>query len=108
MSLYPVHSIAVIFSAKRNANDADGYTIAAQMMENLAKKQNGFLGIDSVRADDGHGITISYWRTQADAAAWRDNEEHSAMRDKGRALWYDEYSLHITSIERAYEWHHNA
>ena len=35
-------------------------------MVELAATQPGFLGIDSTRGDDGFGITVSYWRSEAD------------------------------------------
>lgn len=104
MSIYPINSIAVIFSAKRNARDTKGYDDAAAQMVKLAKQQDGFLGIDSVRDNHGYGITISYWRDDKAAKAWRDNAQHTAIRDKGRDIWYDRYSLQVARIERAYDW----
>ncbi len=104
MAQYSPNIIAVIFSAKRTINDEAGYTKAAAAMVKLAKQQKGFIAIDSVRDQDGYGITISYWQSENDAIAWRDNESHALIRDKGRSLWYDEYSLHIAKIERSYDW----
>jgi len=104
MTRYNPDTIAVIFSAKRNANDDEGYAKAASAMVKLAQKQKGFVDIDSVRDQDGYGITISYWQSEEDAMAWRDNETHARIRDKGRAIWYDVYSLQIAKIERSYDW----
>ena len=104
MACYNPEIVAVIFSAKRNANDEAGYAKASAAMVALAQKQKGFIGIDSVRDQDGYGITISYWQSEADAIAWRDNETHAQIRDKGRAIWYDAYSLHVAKIERSYDW----
>jgi heme-degrading monooxygenase HmoA len=50
------------------------------------------------------GITISYWADDAAAIAWRDHPEHTAIRDHGRSLWYDSYSVNVARIERAYDW----
>ena len=46
---------AVIFSSLRTAGD-NGYGSMAARMEELAKEQPGFLGIESAR--DGLGITV--------------------------------------------------
>lgn len=104
MSIYPKNIIAVIFSAQRNDMDPQGYDEAAAAMVKLAKQQEGFLGIDSSRDQNGYGITISYWRNEEAAKAWRDNEQHSAIRDKGRNIWYDHYSLQVATIKRSYDW----
>ena len=104
MTRYNPDTIAVIFSAKRNGNDEEGYAKAAAAMVKLAQKQKGFVDIDSVRDQNGYGITVSYWQSEDDAIAWRDNETHAAIRDKGRAIWYDCYALQIAKIERSYDW----
>lgn len=50
---------AVIFSSQRTVGD-NGYGEMADKMVELASKQKGFLGVESVR-DERLGITISYW-----------------------------------------------
>ena len=97
-------TIAVIFVAQRTGDDAAGYAVAAAQMDTLAALQPGYIGIDSVRGADGLGITVSYWRDDVSAKAWRDNAEHSAIRDAGRDRWYSHYSLHVAAITRSYDW----
>jgi len=97
-------TISVIFVAQRTELDADGYARAAAMMDELAARQDGYLGIDSVRGADGLGITVSYWKTEASAKAWRDHPDHAAMRDAGRDRWYSDYSLHMSQVTRSYDW----
>lgn len=97
-------STAVIFIAQRTATDDDGYESAALAMDVLAKQQKGYLGIDSVRAVDGLGVTISYWVSDSDAKAWRDHSDHTAIRELGRNLWYSSYSLHVAEVTRSYDW----
>jgi len=96
--------IAVIFTSIRNGADATGYGEAAAAMDALAAAQPGYRGVDSVREADGRGITVSYWADDAAAIAWRDHPEHAAIRERGRALWYDGYSVNVARIERAYAW----
>ncbi len=48
----------VIFTSLLSENE-DGYTQMSEIMENLAKEQPGYVGIESAKAE--LGITISYW-----------------------------------------------
>lgn len=96
--------IAVIFVSIRNDADAVGYAAAAVAMDALAATQSGYRGVDSAREAGGMGITISYWADDAAATAWRDHPEHTAIRERGRALWYDSYSVTVARAERAYAW----
>ena len=73
-------------------------------MYQLAPTQAGFLGIDSVRDVMGLGITVSYWASDADAKAWRDQPDHTAIREAGRARWYTDYALHVAEVTRSYDW----
>ena len=97
-------TVSVIFIAQRTHEDADSYAAAAQAMERLAAEQPGYVGMDSVRGADGLGITVSYWRSDADAKAWRDHGEHALIRDAGRDRWYSHYSLHVAEVTRSYDW----
>ena len=90
---------AVIFSTIQSEN-TEGYIEVAQRMEILAKQQKGFLGIESARSEIG--ITVSYWQTLADITAWKNNIEHTAVRELGRKKWYKKYQLRISKVEIAY------
>ncbi len=94
---------AVIFTSQRTAVD-DGYGDTAERMVALAAQQPGYLGVQSARGADGLGITVSYWRSLEDIAAWRKHVEHTDARDDGRARWYSHYETRITKVERAYAW----
>ncbi len=96
--------IAVIFTAWRTDADPAGYHDAANAMEKLAAVQPGYKGMDSVRGEDGKGITVSYWQDDVSAKAWRDQPEHAAIRARGRGIWYSRYTLHVARIERGYAW----
>lgn len=93
---------AVIFTSRLAEAAGDDYQDAAEAMVEEAKRQDGFLGLDSWRDNDGRSITISYWRDEAAIAAWRDNPEHKKARAKGRALWYRSGTLRVAKVERAY------
>ncbi len=88
----------------RTGQDEAGYDEAATQMSDLAAQQPGYLGQDHARSANGLGITVSYWKDEASAKAWRDEPAHAAIRDRGRAIWYDSYSLHVAQVERSYDW----
>lgn len=104
MQCHSPETIAVIFNARRTDADEEGYRDAAERMVELAQQQDGFCGIDSVRDESGFGITVSYWRDEAAAKAWRDNADHTSIREAGRGKWYSEYSLHVAAVTRSYGW----
>lgn len=91
---------AVVFSTIRTDID-EGYEETAQKMEALAKLQEGYLGIESVRASIG--ITVSYWESLDAISEWKNNIEHTIARNKGRELWYQSYKLRICKVERDYD-----
>jgi uncharacterized protein (DUF952 family)/heme-degrading monooxygenase HmoA len=93
---------AVIFTNQRTGDDDEGYRAMAARMDALAAEQPGFLGIDSVRDDDGTGITVSYWVDEAAAQAWKQHAEHVGAQELGRSLWYDRYRLRVATVEREY------
>jgi heme-degrading monooxygenase HmoA len=92
---------AVIFSSQRSEGE-NGYGAMADRMEELAAQQPGYLGIESARGENGFGITVSYWRSEADIAAWKRNAEHSVARERGRNQWYGHFELRVARVERAY------
>jgi heme-degrading monooxygenase HmoA len=93
---------AVIFTSLRSAGEACAYQDAAQRMVALAAQQPGFLGVEAARGDDGLGITVSYWASEAAILAWRENAEHSATRRQGRERWYEHFATRVCKVERSY------
>lgn len=92
---------AAIFTSRRTTVD-DGYEEMAGRMMELARQQPGFLGVESARGADGLGITVSYWASEADLAAWRRHAEHRIAQQQGRSRWYARYELRVARVERAH------
>ena len=99
----PPNSYAVIFSSQSSGDDPEGYDVMAMQMVDLAGTQPGFLGVESVRGEDGFGITVSYWESEEAIHAWRENVDHLEAQRLGKDKWYANYQLRIAKIERAYE-----
>nr|WP_298998318.1 antibiotic biosynthesis monooxygenase [uncultured Allomuricauda sp.] len=90
---------AVIFSSTRTPVD-HGYSAMADRMVELAKQQDGFLGVESARNEIG--ITVSYWNSLEAIKKWKVNTEHSVAREKGRSEWYKSFKTRIAKVERDY------
>tara|TARA_B100000497_G_C7298950_1_gene203470 strand:+ start:109 stop:426 length:318 start_codon:yes stop_codon:yes gene_type:complete len=90
---------AVIFTTLFTKNLTD-YEKTAIRMEELAKLQEGYLGIESARSKIG--ITVSYWKDLASITKWKNNIEHTEARVKGKNKWYQHYQLRICKVERDY------
>lgn len=91
---------AVIFTNQRRDGGDEEYGRAADRMRELAARVPGFLGIESVRAGDGFGITVSYWESEDAIDEWRRHPEHLEMQSRGRRDWYSSYELRVARVER--------
>ncbi|MBI3134932.1 MAG: antibiotic biosynthesis monooxygenase [Bacteroidetes bacterium] len=91
---------AVIFTSVRTEPDL-AYTEMATVMHELAKTQDGFLGIESAR--ENVGITVSYWRDLESIKKWKAHSEHLQAQKLGREKWYQTYKTRICLVERDYE-----
>ena len=90
---------AVIFTSINTAAGSD-YSEMADLMVQLAQKQDGYLGIESARNE--LGITVSYWRDLESIKKWKENTDHSVAEVKGRKDWYQSYKTRIALVERDY------
>ena len=91
---------AVIFTSQRTDVD-DGYGAMGDRMVELASRQPGFLGVESVRDASGLGITVSYWSSLEAIAAWKANAEHRVAQTTGRKKWYAHFETRVARVERA-------
>ena len=91
---------AVIFTSIK-AEEDKGYNDMSDKMVELAKKQQGFLGIESARNE--LGITVSYWNSLEAIKHWKQNADHIEAREKGRSIWYSKFKVRICRVERDYE-----
>ena len=90
---------AVIFTSTRTDGD-NGYDAMAARMGALAQEQPGYLGIENAR--DTVGITVSYWRNEESARAWKQVAAHIVAQERGREVWYRDYRVRIATVMREY------
>ena len=103
--MIPADAVAVIFDNIRTADDDEGYAAMSQRMLELAAEQDGFLGVSSVRDPiTRHGITVSYWRDDDAAKAWKQVAEHLQAQRRGRDQWYAQYETIVATVTRTYSY----
>jgi heme-degrading monooxygenase HmoA len=84
----------VVFRNRKRADIlAEAYNLDADRMEALARAQPGFLSFKSYVADDGEVIALSEWEDEEAARAWRRNAHHAEVQARGRAAYYQDYTL---------------
>jgi heme-degrading monooxygenase HmoA len=92
--------VAVIFTSTRTEADDEGYAATSAAMNDLAAGRPGFLGVESARS--GAGITVSYWRDEESARAWKQVAAHLVAQRRGREVWYSDYRVRIATVTREY------
>ena len=98
----PNEYFAVIFTSKHTGNEKEAYSSMADRMVELASKQEGYLGIESARDENGIGITVSYWKNEECIKKWKEHSEHLEAQKLGREKWYQNFSLRIAKVIREY------
>jgi heme-degrading monooxygenase HmoA len=84
----------VVFRNRKRADiDYAAYEADSERMLELAEAQPGYLSFKSYVADDGEVIALSEWTDEASALAWRRVAEHAAVQSRGRAAYYESYTV---------------
>ena len=101
---WPKEYYAVIFTSQRTDSEYEHYNLMSTRMFDLAQRQSGFLGLESVREDAGLGITVSYWRDHASIKNWAQHPEHQLAQRLGRQEFYSWFQTRISKVtqESAY------
>ncbi|MGW5638426.1 antibiotic biosynthesis monooxygenase family protein [Streptomyces sp. NPDC003832] len=92
---------AAVFTAVRT-QDQSGFSETNERMEELVRAIPGYLGADFAQSPGGLGITVAYFRDGDALQRWRTDAEHRAAQRRGRAEWYESYTLHVARVERSH------
>jgi len=95
----PPYTVSIFASRLRPG--AEGYPELAARMVELARQQEGFLGMESARDATGFGITVSYWRDEECVARWRAVAEHAEAQRRGRRELYERFEMKLGTVARA-------
>lgn len=87
---------AVIFTTIQS-DERDGYAEMNTRMLELARKEKGFLGIESAHGDIG--LSVTYWASLEDIARWKSHAEHKIAQAKGFEMWYQAFATRVAKVE---------
>ncbi len=91
----------VVFRNRKRADiDHAAYGADGELMESMAREQPGFISFKSYEAADGEVIALSEGADEHAALAWRRVAEHSAAQSRGRAEFYEDYTLFACNSPR--------
>ena len=91
---------AVIFRAQVAQLDEEYSRMAARLRE-LALSEYGCLEFAGLTEGDQE-ITISYWESESQIKAWKQDVEHLLAQSLGRSSWYRRYKVQVVEIKREY------
>ena len=94
--------LVVFRNRKRAQIDAAAYAADAEAMEARARAQPGFVSFKSYTADDGEVVALSEWADPAAAHAWGRQPDHAVIQAKGRAEYYQDYTLYTADEPRTH------
>lgn len=86
--------LTVFRNRKRADMDVAAYAADNARMEALAAEAPGFISIKGFVAEDGEVVAISEWESEEAAKAWGRHAEHAAVQARGRADYYESYTLY--------------
>lgn len=92
--------VAVIFTFQLSERGRDEYEGRLSVLGARAQSLPGFLGEDALRLEDGRGLSVSYWTDMEAVRAWRSDPSHREAIERGRAEFYDRYTLRVATVER--------
>jgi heme-degrading monooxygenase HmoA len=96
--------IAVIFEVWPASGRADDYLSTAAELRPLLEAIDGFVSVERFEslAEPGKYLSLSFFRDEAAAHAWRNTAEHRAAQAKGRSGVFHDYRLRVAEVVRDY------
>ena len=95
---------AVIFEVQPDPQRRQEYLDLAAALRPELEKLDGFISIERFASltEEGKMLSLSFWRDEAAVAAWRENLDHRAAQEKGRAGIFRDYRLRVAEVVRDY------
>ena len=92
---------SVIFTSIRSEVE-EGYTEMNNSLQADAQKLDGFIGSESLRNEEGFGITVLYFKDMETIKEWSQYQKHLRAKELGKTKWYSDYRVRIAKVEREY------
>jgi heme-degrading monooxygenase HmoA len=75
-------------------------------MVGLASEMPGFVSVEPYAAEDGSGLAVVRFESEAALQAWKTQPDHVVTQGRGREAFFDSYHMTVaTSIIREYDFH---
>ncbi len=99
--------LAVIFQVLPKPGRQDGYLDIAAELRPLLEEIDGFISVERFESlsEPGKILSLSFWRDEAAIEEWRKLERHRKAQHAGRSTLFEDYSLHVVQVLRAYGMH---
>jgi heme-degrading monooxygenase HmoA len=95
--------IVVLFATTPRADlDVETYQRTSARMRELVAAMPGFISYNTYTADNGEGIAVVRFESEAALEAWRAHAEHQQAQELGRSAYYQEYWVQVCSTVREY------
>lgn len=96
--------IAVMFEVEPSRDGHASYLDHAARLRTDLEKIDGFISVERFQSLSNAGklLSLSFWRDEASARAWREHAGHRAAQAQGRAGVFSNYRLRVASVLRDY------
>ena len=94
----PRTEVVTVFRSRLRDDAGDDYARTADAMEQRARAMPGFVDFKTFTAADGERVSLITFASREAHDGWRDDPEHRAAQQRGRALWYAEYTIQVCDL----------
>jgi heme-degrading monooxygenase HmoA len=96
--------IAVIFEVEMRAGRAQEYFDLAMRLRTELQKIDGFISVERFESliTPGKYLSLSLWRDERAAAAWKAHTEHRAAQRRGKEEIFARYRIRVAQVVRDY------
>lgn len=96
--------IAVIFEVEARPGRAQEYFDLAAHLRTELQKIDGFISVERFESltTPGKYLSLSLWRDERAAAAWKAHAEHRAAQQRGKEEIFARYRIRVAQVVRDY------
>jgi len=97
--------IVVVFEVWPKPGRADAYFEKATALRPLLEAMDGFISVERFESvsEPGKFLSLSFWRDEAAAVAWRNQAEHKLAQATGRDELFSNFRISVADVQRAYD-----
>ena len=92
--------VMVVFRSKLRPGVEKEFVELGDKMLEIAESMPGFISYKVYHSGDGERASIIEFASAEELQAWREQPEHLAAQQRGRDLYYEEYSLVVSEPKR--------